>query len=181
MSSQCHLSSAILRIGIVLLILGLSGCSNARQPESGTTTDPNTTDTGIATESAAFPLDVGTFTLDELFAAGGGGCGMTLWQHEANPHNDGFLFFHGLGDSLALMVFNDELTQLRRTVASGEEFYGQQTAQSFTTGNGAITVHVDITQGAAGEIESVGIPKATITIETQGQSADIAAVGDAGC
>lgn len=167
----------------LLLVLGMSGCSGSLQPDSETSTDPTTTDRGTATgtEIAALPIKVGTVTVDELSEAGGGGCGMTLWKPETSPWDDGVLFFHGLGDDMAFMVFNGEITQLIRTAGSGEEFYGQQIAQTFVTEDGTITVHVNATLGAPGEIESVDIPDATITIEIQAQTEDIPVVGDAGC
>lgn len=176
----------------LILVLVLSGCSDSPQP--GSSSDNNeaspkteipsintSTDTGAGKETSALPIAVDTFTVDELFEAGGGGCGMTLWEPETNPRVDGVIFFHGLGDAMAFMVFDSEISKLSRTAASGEEFYGQQVAQTFITEDGAITVQVNVTQGAPGEIESVSIPDGKITINTQGQTKNILVVGDAGC
>ena len=175
----------------LLLVLGLSGCPDSPQPNSSsdsnqapTTGIVNTntsTNTDAGQETSALPIEVNTFTFDKLFEAGGGGCGMTLWEPGTSPREDGALFFHGLEDAMAFMVFDGEISKLSRTSASGEDFYGQQTAQTFITGDGAIAVQVSVTLGTSGEIESVSIPEGTITINTQGQTKDIPVVGDAGC
>ena len=155
----------------LLLVLGLSGCPDS--PQSNSSSDSN--------QAPTLPIEVNTFTFDKLFEAGGGGCGMTLWEPGTSPREDGALFFHGLEDAMAFMVFDGEISKLSRTSASGEDFYGQQTAQTFITGDGAIAVQVSVTLGTSGEIESVSIPEGTITINTQGQTKDIPVVGDAGC
>ena len=152
----------------------LEGAEPINAPETASSTSPGT-------EVAALPISIDTFTMDELFEAGGGGCGMTLWQPETDPWDDGALFFHGLEEDMAFMMFDNTLTQLSRTAASGDDFYGQQTNQTFETGDGTITVQVDAALGNPGEIESVRIPDAMLTIETQGQTETIAVVGDAGC
>ena len=82
---------------------------------------------------------------------------------------------------MALMVFDNKITNLKRIESSGENFYGQKTNQTFMTENTTITVQVQVTLGAAAEIESVSIPKGTITVNTQGQTKKLAVVGDAGC
>ena len=86
-------------------------------------------------ETATLPIEVGTFTTDDLFEAGGGGCGMTLWESDTNAPQTGFLLFHGIEDAAAFMVFDDKMTTLSRTVAKGKDFYGQKTEQTFVTGD----------------------------------------------
>ena len=135
----------------------------------------------IPQEKANLPIKVGTFTTDELFAAGGGGCGMSLWPVNTNPQQEGFLFFHGLGDSKALMLFDGKMTNLSRKASQGEEFYGQQTQQVFMTEDGKISVEVTVNLGAEGEIESVNISNGTITVTAEDKTQKFSVVGDAGC
>ena len=132
-------------------------------------------------EKAIFPIEVGTFTTDELFDGGGGGCGMSLWFAKTNPQQDGFLFFHGLQDDKAFMIFEQKMTNLIRKASSGEHFYGQQTEQVFLSADSEILVEVNVNLGAEGEIESVNIPSGTISITTKGATKGFSVVGDAGC
>ena len=132
-------------------------------------------------ETATFPIEVGTFTTDDLFEAGGGGCGMTLWESNTNAQQAGFLFFHGLEDAAAFMVFDEKITTLSRTIAEGNDFYGQKTEQTFVTDNQAITIRVNVNLGTEGEIESVNIPSGTIIVATQGKTKEFSVIGDAGC
>ncbi len=132
-------------------------------------------------ETATLPVEVGIFTTDELFEAGGGGCGMTLWESVTDTPQAGFLFFHGLADAAAFMVFDEKMTTLSRTVAKGKDFYGQKTEQTFVTGDQAIAIRVNVNLGTEGEIESVNIPSGTITVTTQGKTKEFSIMGDAGC
>ncbi len=94
------------------------------------------------------------------------------------------MFFNGAdstGNGKAFMVFDNGLTMLTRTAASGEEFYGQQTSQTFETEDGAIDVDVDVMLGEPGKIESVAISEGTVTVEAEGQTKELSVVGDAGC
>ncbi len=132
-------------------------------------------------EKGNVPIKVGTFTTDELFNAGGGGCGMSLWPAKTNPQQAGFLFFHGLEDAKALMAFDGQMTNLIRKVSQGKEFYGQKTEQVFVTEDDQISVEVNVSLGAEGEIESVNIPSGTITVTAEAQTQEFSVVGDAGC
>ena len=132
-------------------------------------------------EKANVPIKVGTFTTDELFDAGGGGCGMSLWQAKTNPQQEGFLFFHGLEDAKALMAFDGKMTNLMRKASQGKEFYGQKTEQVFVTEDEKISVKVNVSLGAEGEIESVNIPSGTITVTAEDKTQEFSIVGDAGC
>lgn len=168
----------------LILILGLFSCSNSSPDSNEIATEESlitnvTTDSGK--ETSILSIKVGTFTTDELFEAGGGGCGMTLWKPETNPQKEGSLFFHGLEDAMSFMVFDSKMTKLNRTNSRGENFYGQQTEQTFITEDQKITVQVKITPGAEGEIESVNIPSGTITVITEGKTQELPVVGDAGC
>ena len=132
-------------------------------------------------EKANVPIKVGTFTTDELFDAGGGGCGMSLWQAKTNPQQEGFLFFHGLEDAKAFMAFDGKMTNLIRKTSQGKEFYGQKTEQVFVTEDEKISVKVKVSLDAEGEIESVNIPSGTITITAEDKTQEFSIVGDAGC
>ena len=132
-------------------------------------------------ETAALPIEVGTFTMDELFEAGGGGCGMTLWQAANNVPQEGLLFFHGIEDDPAFMVFDNQMTTLSRKVGEGKDFYGNKTEQKFVSQDQAITVQVNVNLGNKGEIESINIPSGEIIVTTQGKIKEFAVMGDAGC
>lgn len=107
----------------LLLTMGLLGCIESSQPESNTDSPPSPStvvkkaDPPVNTTVPTLPIMVDTFTTDELFEAGGGGCGMSLWKPDSNTQQDGFLFFNGLDESPALMVFDGEITPLRRTLS----------------------------------------------------------------
>lgn len=177
-----------------LLILGLLSCEGVPQPVAPSTT-PDTS-ASIAenstprpspasdegTEISEFPIEVGVFeSINALFDAGGGGCGMSLSKTGTSPQANKTLFFHGIPENPALMIFDGQVRRLSRTAASGEEFYGQQTSQTFMTEDDAVVVQVNVALGAEGEIESVNLPEGLLTIETQGQKLNIPVVGDAGC
>ena len=150
---------------------------------------PNEVDTGstgslepdtVEVTPEGFPFVVSTFATSDLIEANAGGCGMSLWRVGESPMSDGLLFFHGI-DEAALMMFDGEFQTLDRTEASGEEFYGQQSEQTFETVDGQTTVRVSVTLGEPGEIESIGISDGTLAIETEGIATEIPVVGDAGC
>lgn len=153
-----------------ILAVGLSSCSNQSKTVEK------------VRDNTPFPMEVNTFTFEQLFQAGEGGCGMVLWKPDAIPQQDGILFFHGLGKSfLGIMTLDSEIVGFNRTSASGQEFYGQQTSQTFVSEDGKVTLSVDVNLGKAGEIESINIPEGTITLKTQGKTKKIAVMGDAGC
>ena len=116
----------------------------------------------VAQETVILPIEVGTFTTDELFDAGGGGCGMTLWKSDIEATQNEFLFFHGIEDAKAFIIFDNKITNLSRTVTEGQDFYGQKTAQTFATDDKKITVDVEVNLGKKGKIESVSIPRTPI-------------------
>lgn len=129
-------------------------------------------------------LIIGDFTIDELFAAGGGGCGMTLWTPERvnmPPGDRRFVFFNGISDDSMLMNLDGNLVRFNRSDASGAEFYGQRTSQTFVSRDRRLVVTVDVELGDPGEIESVGIRAGTIRVEQDGAVVEIPVIGDAGC
>ncbi len=142
---------------------------------------PNVT---LEDKTTSSSIEITRFTTDELFDAGGGGCGMSL-DKKAQTNQRGFLFFNGIedtqGDTDAFMSFDGKLTKLIRKSSQGEEFYGQKTNQVFTTEDDRILVEVDVTLGAKGEIESVNIPNGTITVIIEDKTQQFDVVGDAGC
>lgn len=140
-----------------------------------------------ASSSAANPatsIQLGTFAFDEIYEIGAAGCGMTLWSSEENAKPAGdrnFLLLSGLEADSMLMKINGETVRFRRTAASGDDFYGQFTSQTFSNEEKGITVNVDVTLGQRGEIESVGIPSGTIKVDQGGNNVEVPVVGDAGC
>lgn len=109
---------------------------------------------------------------------------MTLWQAQSSSRPPGFLFFNGLaqaaGDNTALMKVNGEFVQFRRTAATGEERYGQQTSQTFVSQDGTIQLQVNVKYGEPGEIESLAV-EGTMQVQHNGQTIKIPVRGDAGC
>ena len=193
------MKKAVFSLGL-LLSIGLFSCRSASQTDNYAENTGNDTaavevpDTSIPNESdevnsaidatdAAldeFPLTVDTFTFDRLREVNAGGCGMSLWKAGESPRAEGILFFHGI-DEAAYMMFEGEIQPLERTAAVGEEFYGQQSEQSFETADGAIAAEVKVTLGEPGEIESVAISEGTISIEAEGAVTELEVIGDAGC
>ncbi|MEM8604165.1 MAG: hypothetical protein AAGF24_10065 [Cyanobacteria bacterium P01_H01_bin.121] len=170
---------------LVVASFGLIGCAS-QAPQ--TTPDPATPSVievpaeppPPPVEITENPLLVDTFTLNELFEQEAGGCGMSLMIPNADP-GDGFLFTHGIDDAPALMKINGEWVNLQRTAASGEEFYGQQTSQTFVSDDGATTVDVNVSLGEPGEIESVSLTDAVLTVTRGEQVLELDVMGDAGC
>jgi len=119
----------------LLCFFSLSGCADSLETNPATEPDAAVENIESSPESNAFPVEFSTYSADELFAAGGGGCGMTLLSSGADFRTDGMLFFNGLESAKgsAFMKLNGGLRRLVRTAASGEVFYGQQTNQSFET------------------------------------------------
>ncbi len=180
------------RVAIGTILIGmLFACDSQSAPKSeqplatiataSPTTSPSPTSPASPPPSATMGKpNVGSFSTDELFAQGGGGCGMTLWQPEQSQQRQ-FILFHGIDDAPMWMRIDDQMMQLQRTTATGKAFYGQKTTQSFETPDGSIKVNVNVTLGEPGEIESVSIPAATIDVEQGAKTVSIQAIGDAGC
>ncbi|MDB9527702.1 SH3 domain-containing protein [Oscillatoria sp. CS-180] len=140
---------------------------------SATTASNSTSAAG--NNSAEVSID--SFTTDEIFAVGSGGCGMTLWPSNTNE----FIFFNGLDNTGMWMKLDGDMIQFRRTAASGPEFYGQSGSQSFVSLDGAYEVDVTTTAGSDKGYEAINIDSGTLTLKTAGDATDIAVEGDAGC
>ncbi|MBE9102152.1 hypothetical protein [Vacuolonema iberomarrocanum] len=134
---------------------------------------------------AAASVDIGGFTLDEIYDLDAAGCGMTLWRAEAQSAAPGdrlFVLVNGIEDNSMLMKLNGEVIRFRRTAQSGEEFYGQYEEQTFQNESGNATVKASIEKGSAmGEMESVSISSGTLTVTMAGATTNIPVIGDAGC
>ncbi|MBD2775863.1 hypothetical protein [Iningainema tapete] len=131
----------------------------------------------FANSGVAAPPKVGEFQLNEI---SGSGCGMTLWRQNRAEKNK-LVFFNGLEKNSMEMKINGKITKFSRIKASGKEFYGQRTLQTFSNQDGKIMVDVAVKLGAKGEIESVAIKEGTIRVKQNGQEVKVPVIGDAGC
>lgn len=139
----------------------------------------NTSGSTSASAKQGTTVNIDNFTTDELFAVGSGGCGMTLWP-VSKPSE--FIFFNGLPDTAMWMKLDGDMTQFRRTSASGPEFYGQSASQSFISENGSIEVDVNVQVGSEEGYESVNIQQGTLRLSgPAGGTTEISVAGDAGC
>ena len=166
--------------GTALLFLG---CAEATAPPSAASDDPAGTVPAsiVPTTTEEFPTKIGEFTRDELFAAGGGGCGMTLWRPTTAPRPASYVFFFGMDEAHGHMKIDGSMTPLIRTSGEGEEFYGQYTSQSFATTDPELSIQVNVTKGAATGTESLGVGDGRIAVISQGDRSVFAVIGDAGC
>jgi hypothetical protein len=167
-----------------VLFLGLliSGCSLPVAQISTPTRSPEVLKaaplvSSSLTPSTALP-QVGEFTSSQLDAAG---CGMTLWKSDRSVQDDRFLFFNGLQPDSMRMMLDGKWARFDRIQSSGQAFYGQTTSQIFRNQTGDVSVEVNVTLGAPGEIESVAIPSGTLRVIRAEQEVIIPIVGDAGC
>lgn len=134
----------------------------------------NTADASPTDQMGTVRID--NYTIDELFAVSGGGCGMTLIR----AGSDQIIFSNGLETTSMWMKLNGRMTQFRRTAASGEEFYGQAINQSFTSLDSAAQAEVTVSLGEQ-RYEVVDIESGTLHLESAGESIEIPVEGDAGC
>ena len=132
-----------------------------------------------ASGGAAATVSVDGFTTDELFAAGSGGCGMTLWT--TNAGMDDYIFFNGLPEEDMWMKLDGRMTKFQRTAASGDEFYGQTNFQSFVSLDGTTEVEVTVTVGTEKGYEAVNIEQGTLRLNDANGVVEKVVVGDAGC
>lgn len=153
------------RLTAALVSLVLAGCGSAGNIGSNpeTPTPP--------------PPGIGEFSLAEYDLYG---CGMTLWNPD-RATRDQYVFFNGIEDGSMRMLIDGELVEFSRVDGSGQDFYGQQTTQTFRSADGMITASVTVTLGEQGEIESVAIADGMIQVERDGATVEIPVVGDAGC
>ncbi|MGF1461486.1 MAG: SH3 domain-containing protein [Leptolyngbyaceae cyanobacterium] len=135
---------------------------------------------GTATKPASgSQVSVDSYTTDELFSTGSGGCGMSLWR--VNRPGE-FVFFNGLPDEGMWMKLDGNMTQFRRTSASGPEFYGQSAAQSFVSVDGLYEADVTVNVGSEKGYESVNIEQGRLILESSAEgTTELAVEGDAGC
>ncbi len=180
-------------ITILPVVGGLSACA-PKSTQSRPTASPATTPTVVASPSppsavgASSPqtqaIAIGNFGFADIEALGAAGCGMTLWLPEDATRRGGdrrFILLNGLEADSMVMKLNGEVVRFRRTAASGNEFYGQQTSQTFVSHDGNITAQVNVTLGQAGEIESVAIQGGTLRVAQGSASVEVPVLGDAGC
>lgn len=129
------------------------------------------------TSDGGYAVTIDGYTTDELFAVDSGGCGMSLKP----VGNEQFVFFNGFETDSMWMKLDGTMTQFRKTSASGEEFYGQSTTQSFTSLDGAILVDVTVQRGAELGPEVIDVESGTLRLNNLNDVIEIPVEGDAGC
>lgn len=123
-------------------------------------------------------VSVDSYTVDELFAVDGGGCGMSLKQ----VGTDQFIFFNGTETTSMWMKLDGTMTPFRKTSASGEEFYGQTRTQSFVSLDGSTRVEVNVIPGSIGNSEAINyIESGQLRLNSGGEVLEIFVEGDVGC
>lgn len=179
---------------LLLLPMALLGCSLFTNQVDTANTLPLTQTTPTASKNNSIPdnqpvkkqsiaptfANINTFTIDELFAAKGGGCGMTLQAKAAKGTKD-FLFFNGISPNSMLMKINNKMTRFSLVEAVGNEFYGQKNFQIFVSEDKKIEVRIAVVQGERGEIESLGISTGVMLVKSGDSFQELAVIGDAGC
>ncbi len=70
-----------------------------------------------------------------------------------------------------MMKINGRFVRFRRTAATGQEFYGQRTSQTFVS-QASHQLAVDVKLGQPGEIES-GATTGTLQVQYQGETLKI--------
>ncbi len=184
-------------ITILTVVGGLSACapeSTQSRPTASPATTPAATTPTVASPSppsavGASPpqeqaIAIGDFGFEDIDKLGAAGCGMTLWHPEEAAKGGGdrrFILLNGLEADSMLMRLNGDVVRFRRTAASGDDFYGQKTSQTFVSQDGTTTVRVNVALGKKGEIESVEIKDGTLRVEQESGAVELPVIGDAGC
>jgi hypothetical protein len=132
---------------------------------------------GTEVSQASSEVDIDSFTTDELFGVGSGGCGMTLMPVNTRD----FIFFNGLEGEEMWMKLDGKMTKFRRTDASGSRFYGQSSSQSFVSEDGNTQVEVTVDVGSEERYEAVNIESGTLRLEQGSDTEELSVIGDAGC
>ena len=172
----------LMGLGAIALSLSLIACNaedkTDQNPENNTTetSQPANSVSPASTPKVTWSL----ITLDELFDAGSGGCGMSLWPAGSKPQ-EGLMFFNGIDSGSMLMKINGQFVNFEKESGVGEEFYGQHLQQTFSNADLDLIVETDVVLGELGEIESVEISSGTVSLISGESREEIAVVGDAGC
>lgn len=179
--SACALKSTQLNSASPTVATPVASASVAPPSSVATTSSAVAEGASPAQEQA---IAIGDFGFADIAQLGAAGCGMTLWRPEEAAKGGGdrrFIFLNGLEPDSMLMKLNGDVVRFRRTAASGNEFYGQQTSQTFVSQDGKTTVQVNVTLGQKGEIESVAIQSGTLRAEQGSARVEVPVMGDAGC
>ncbi|UIE39045.1 hypothetical protein [Leptodesmis sichuanensis] len=161
-------------LSLSLVATFLVGCT-AQTVTSPTPSEPVTPP--AASPSPTGNIQVEEFTLDEV---GARGCGMYLWKADRKS-KDRFVFFKGLNPDSMTMRINGQIVKFTRTAGTGDEFYGQQTSQTFRSEDGSTSVIVEVVRGAKQDVEVMAIDQGTIRVSKNGQEVTTPVVGNAGC
>ncbi|MGQ9872358.1 hypothetical protein [Leptodesmis sp.] len=116
-------------LSLSLVTTFLVSCT-AQTVTSPTPSKPVTPQPAVSPSPTA-NIQVEEFTLDEV---GARGCGMHLWKadRKSSDHFVFFKFFKGLNPDSMTMRINGQVVKFTRTAGTGDEFYGQQTSQTFS-------------------------------------------------
>lgn len=132
-------------------------------------------------------FELGLFSQEELFAAGSGGCGLSLQPTPEAAQDQaagGFLLFHGVDGSPMLMKINGKLVPFKFEEGRGAEFYGQTPSQTFSNTELKLIAIVEADPGNAenlGEAESIPIPSGSVQLQAGTETIAIPVEGKAGC
>ena len=179
---QFAMRSRLVVLGAIALSISLIACDAEEKTDQNIENNPTETSQPANSTSPVSSPQVtwSLITLDELFEAGSGGCGMSLWPAGSKPQ-EGLMFFNGIDPGTMLMKINGEFVNFERESGAGEEFYGQQLQQTFSNAELDLIVETDVALGVLGEIESVEISSGTLSLVSGESREEIAVVGDAGC
>ncbi len=135
------------------------------------TSQPAPTNPGAPVQAA--PLEINTFSLEELIEKGGLGCSVLL---KRSVQDDDYVLFDG--PELALMKVEGSWIEFFHDEGSA---FGDE-AIALTSQNGAFALRVDMVRGDRIGNEVSEISEATIELQLEDEPATvISAVGEVGC
>lgn len=161
--------------------------AQATGPDSSSTpaTSPATTSTPApavapgaatppATTGAAAAPSITPYSVDQLFAAGGGGCGSSL---SPTADQSTLLYYRGL-EGGGLFGIDGQVVELPLTQSSGEEYYSGYESMTFSDDTTTATVTLRFGEDAGPETRALD---GDITITRGGVSTSASGPGSAGC
>lgn len=173
-----------------LLAVGLlSSCNQPAPSDLSTAPDTPTPETSLPSETSSpapippfskpAPLEVNSFTLDDVLEQAGSGCSVLLRR---SPEDTDYIFHEriqadGYGPAL-MKIEGDWVTFLPTTPAA--DTYAQ--TRTFESENGDFSLTADTALGERTGYEVAEIPNATLEVQYQSEPATtVLAVGESGC